>query len=154
MSNILEKKWKTALTSILEELDKSEYNKMLFCYCFDKIPKSVKTGTSREEMPQIIIQHLGVDESISAIKDTMEWIPRKDSTIQDLLRPFVDKLRNKHEEENRGEFTHLLVVYVRPPQTPAMSVHRGFYGQCIVCETGGSSTDQGFCRFTKLRLRL
>ncbi|XP_044227151.1 uncharacterized protein LOC122995837 [Thunnus albacares] len=91
------------LTSILEELDESEYKKMLFCYCFDKIPKGVKTGTSREEMPQIIIQHLGVDESISAIKDTMEWIPRKDPTIQDLLRPFVDKLRNKHEEENRDQ---------------------------------------------------
>ncbi|XP_067465101.1 uncharacterized protein [Thunnus thynnus] len=101
MSNILEKKWKTALTSILEELDKSEYNKMLFCYCFDKIPKSVKTGTSREEIPQIIIQHLGVDESVSAINEAMDLIPRKDSAVQDLLRPFVDKLSNKHEEENR-----------------------------------------------------
>ncbi|XP_067465105.1 apoptosis-associated speck-like protein containing a CARD isoform X5 [Thunnus thynnus] len=103
MSNILEKKWKTALTSILEELDKSEYNKMLFCYCFDKIPKSVKTGTSREEIPQIIIQHLGVDESVSAINEAMDLIPRKDSAVQDLLRPFVDKLSNKHEEENRDQ---------------------------------------------------
>ena len=105
MSNILEKKWKTALTSILEELDESEYKKMLFCSCFDKIPKSVKTGRSREEMPQIIIQ-LGADESISAVKEAMDLIPRKDSKIQDLLRPFVDKLRKKREEENRGEFTH------------------------------------------------
>ncbi|XP_067465080.1 uncharacterized protein [Thunnus thynnus] len=101
MPNILEKKWKTALTSILEELDKSEYKKMLFCSCFDKIPKGVKTGTSREEMPQIIIQHLGVDESVSAINEAMDLIPRKDSAVQDLLRPFVDKLSNKHEEENR-----------------------------------------------------
>ncbi|XP_042286464.1 uncharacterized protein LOC121909806 isoform X1 [Thunnus maccoyii] len=100
--NISESKWKTALTSILEELDESEYKKMLLCSCLDKIPKGVKTGRSREEMPQIIIQYLGVDESISAINKAMEQLPRNDSAVQDLLRPFVDKPRNKCEE-NRDQ---------------------------------------------------
>ncbi|XP_042286465.1 uncharacterized protein LOC121909806 isoform X2 [Thunnus maccoyii] len=53
-------------------------------------------------MPQIIIQYLGVDESISAINKAMEQLPRNDSAVQDLLRPFVDKPRNKCEE-NRDQ---------------------------------------------------
>eukprot|EP00064_Thunnus_orientalis_P023135 superscaffoldBa00008459_g23364 len=92
-----------ALTAILEELDESEYKKMLGCCCFDKIPKGVKTGTSREEMPHIIIKYLGVDKSISAINQAMDLIPRKDPAIQDKLRPFVDKLKSKHEEENKDQ---------------------------------------------------
>ncbi|XP_042287068.1 uncharacterized protein LOC121910103 [Thunnus maccoyii] len=99
--NISGSEWRKALTSILEELYESEYKKMLFCPCFDKIPKSLKTVTSREEMPQIIIQYFGVDESISAVAEAMDLIPRKDPAVQDLLRPFVDKLRKKREEENR-----------------------------------------------------
>ncbi|XP_067465104.1 apoptosis-associated speck-like protein containing a CARD isoform X4 [Thunnus thynnus] len=103
MSNISEREWKMALTAILEELDESEYKKMLGCCCFDKIPKGVKTGTSREEMPHIIIKYLGVDKSISAINQAMDLIPRKDPAIQDKLRPFVDKLKSKHEEENKDQ---------------------------------------------------
>ena len=98
--------WKTALTSILEELDEQQYKKMLFCCCFDKIPKSVQTSKSREEMPQTIIQYLGVDDSISAIKEAMEQIPRMDSAVQDKLSPFVDKLSIKQEEETKGEFSY------------------------------------------------
>ncbi|XP_053187172.1 uncharacterized protein LOC128371005 [Scomber japonicus] len=97
-----ESEWKTALTSILEELDDQQYKKMLFCCCFDKIPKGVKTSKSREEMPQTIIQILGEDESISAINEAMLFIPRKDSAVQNKLRPFVDKLRIKQEEESKG----------------------------------------------------
>ncbi len=113
MSDISEKEWKEALTSILEELDTSEYRKML--ECLEKIPKSQKTGRSREKMPQKIIQRYGLEGSISAIRDAMEQIPRRDSKVQDLLCPFVDKLRKKPEEENKGEFIHksfeLLVFY-------------------------------------------
>ncbi|XP_042287067.1 uncharacterized protein LOC121910102 [Thunnus maccoyii] len=100
--NISESEWKRALTSILEQLDKSEYKKMLLYSCFDKIPKRMKTEEFKEEMPQLIIQHFGVDESISAINEAMIYLPRNDSAVQDLLRPFVDKLRKKHEEENRN----------------------------------------------------
>ncbi|XP_062289306.1 uncharacterized protein LOC133994117 [Scomber scombrus] len=98
-----ESKWKTTLTSILEQLDEQEYKKMLFCYCFDKIPKRMKTSKFREEMPQIIIQCLGVDGSISAIKEAMEQIPRMDSAVQDKLRPFVNKLSIKQKEETKGK---------------------------------------------------
>ena len=104
-ANISESEWKTALTSILEELDDQEYTKMLCCSYFDKIPKGVKTSKSRAEMPQTIIQDLGVDESISATNEAMLFIPRRDSAIQDKLRPFVDKLSIKCKEETKGEFT-------------------------------------------------
>ncbi|XP_062289303.1 uncharacterized protein LOC133994114 isoform X2 [Scomber scombrus] len=97
-----ESEWKTALTSILEQLDEQEYNKMLFCSCFDTIPKRMKTSKFREEMPQIIIQFLGVDGSISAIKEAMLFIPRRDPAVQNKLRPFVNKLSIKQEEETKG----------------------------------------------------
>ncbi|CAK6979178.1 uncharacterized protein LOC128371748 [Scomber scombrus] len=98
-----ESEWKTALTSILEQLDEQEYNKMLFCSCFDTIPKRMKTSKFREEMPQIIIQFLGEDESISAIKEAMLFIPRRDPAVQNKLRPFVNKLSIKQEEETKGK---------------------------------------------------
>ncbi|XP_041807510.1 uncharacterized protein LOC121616777 isoform X2 [Chelmon rostratus] len=99
MSDISEEEWKTSLTSILEELDSQQYSKML--ECLKKIPKGQKTTRSREKMPQKIIEHYGLEESINAIKDAMDQVPRRDSTVQDLLRPFLDKLRNKHEERSK-----------------------------------------------------
>ncbi|XP_042288190.1 uncharacterized protein PF11_0207-like [Thunnus maccoyii] len=116
-TRISEREWKTALTSILEELDESEYNKMLLS--LHKIPKRAKTGRSKEEMPQIIIQHYGVNDSIFAIKEAMERIPRRDSAVQDLLCPFVDKL-NKVLENSADVSTELeteaqtLIEHQRP----------------------------------------
>ncbi len=100
MSVILEKEWKSALTAILEELDKSQYKKML--EFLDRIPKGKKGGTSLEKMPQKIIECYGLEESVSAIDAIMKEIPRMDNKVQGLLRPFVDKLRNNHEKENKS----------------------------------------------------
>ncbi|XP_071361957.1 uncharacterized protein [Trachinotus anak] len=94
----LESKWKTALTSILEELREAEYNKLLFS--LDKIPTGVKSSKAREEMSQIIIQYYGAEKSIAVIKKEMERIPRMDCKVQDPLRPFVDKLKNKRQKMN------------------------------------------------------
>ncbi|XP_071393300.1 gamma-interferon-inducible protein 16-like isoform X2 [Centroberyx affinis] len=95
---ISEAAWMKALTSIIEELDKRQYKKML--NSLDKIPNGVKKGNnSKEEMPQIIIQHFGVEESISAMKKVLYEIPRRDDVVQELLRPFVDKLRNKQQKQ-------------------------------------------------------
>ncbi|XP_076606840.1 uncharacterized protein LOC143332890 [Chaetodon auriga] len=101
MSDIPEEEWKSCLTSILEELDTPQYNKML--EYLPKIPKRQKSEKFREKMPQKIIEHYGVEGSISAISDAMDKIPRKDPRIQDPLRPFVDKLRNKHENNSKGK---------------------------------------------------
>lgn len=101
MSTISEEEWKIALTEILEELDGSQYNKMLF---LSGIPKHPRTDNPREEMPQVIIEHYGVETSVHEINKIMDQIPRRDSTVQDRLRPFVERLKKKQESERRGEF--------------------------------------------------
>ncbi|XP_031162584.2 uncharacterized protein LOC116054974 [Sander lucioperca] len=101
MSDISEEEWKRALTSIVEELEDDQYIKMLE-FLVD-IPKSQKSSTSREKMPGKIIEHYGLLKSISEIDKAMDYIPRRDPKIQDLLRPFVDKLRNEQENKNQGK---------------------------------------------------
>lgn len=101
MSTISEEEWKIALTEILEELDRSQYKKMLF---LSGIPKHVRTDKPREEMPQVIIEHYGVETSVLEINKIMDRIPRRDETVQDRLRPFVERLKKKQESERRGEF--------------------------------------------------
>lgn len=97
--------WRTSggQTCILDELDNSDYMKMLFN--LDKIPKRLKNSRSREKMPQIILKHYGLKASICEIQKVMDLIPRKDMNVQDLLRPFVDKLKKKHQTKNKGEFS-------------------------------------------------
>ncbi|XP_039632619.1 uncharacterized protein LOC120543565 [Perca fluviatilis] len=97
MSDVSEEEWKRALTSIVEDLEPEQYIKML--ECLEKIPKGQRSSTSREKMPGKIIEHYGLLNSISEINKAMDYIPRKDPTIQDLLRPFVDK----REKNNRGK---------------------------------------------------
>ncbi|XP_030603057.1 uncharacterized protein LOC115792598 [Archocentrus centrarchus] len=98
MSAISEEEWRIILTEILEDLDEQQYNKMLIC--LSEIPKCVKTK-SREEMPQAIIERYGVETSIHRINEVMDQIPRKDAKVQDWLRPFVDKLKNKQEKTGK-----------------------------------------------------
>lgn len=103
MSTISEEEWKIALTEILEELDGSQYKKMMMLF-LSGIPKHVRTDKPREEMPQVIIEHYGVETSVLEIKNIMDRIPRRDPRVQDQLRPFVERLEKKQESERRGEF--------------------------------------------------
>ncbi|TWW74542.1 hypothetical protein D4764_14G0005450 [Takifugu flavidus] len=99
MSDILEKEWKQTLTFIVEELDNQQFKKLL--ELLSKIPKGQKTAKIRENMPRIIIEHYGLEDSVSAIVDAMEKIPRRDNKIQDPLKTFEEKLKAK-EEKNTG----------------------------------------------------
>ncbi|XP_078122448.1 uncharacterized protein LOC144527959 isoform X3 [Sander vitreus] len=101
MSDISEEQWKKTLTSIMEELEDLQYTKTL--ECLEKIPKGQKSSTPREKMPGKIIEHYGLLVSISEIDKAMDYIPRRDPKIQDLLRPFVDELRNEQEIKNQGK---------------------------------------------------
>lgn len=102
MSSISESEWKKALTFIIEDLKKPQLKKMLE---FLDIPKEKKTTKSRETIPQTIIEFYGVEKSIQIMDEAMLWIPRKDEAVQDQLRPFVEKLKNKENEGKKGEFT-------------------------------------------------
>ncbi|XP_027129326.1 uncharacterized protein LOC113744337 isoform X1 [Larimichthys crocea] len=99
MSDISEEEWKEALLSIMEELNEEQFEKLLFR--LTDIPTSQKKNKSKQEMAQKILEHYGLKKSISVIDDAMDWIPRKDPRIQNLLRPFVDKLKNEHENGHK-----------------------------------------------------
>lgn len=103
MSTISEEEWKIALTEILEELDRSQYKKMMMLF-LSGIPKHARTDKPSEEMPQVIIEHYGVETSVHEINKIMDQIPRRDQRVQDQLRPFVERLKKKQESERRGEF--------------------------------------------------
>ncbi|XP_044077205.1 uncharacterized protein LOC122887769 isoform X1 [Siniperca chuatsi] len=96
---ILETKWKTTLTAILEELTEPQLGKLMFS--LEKIPRGVKNSEAREGIPQLIIQYYGTEGSIAVIDKEMKNIPRMDAAVQDLLRPVVDKLK-KQREKNKG----------------------------------------------------
>lgn len=102
MPKISSRKWKEALTAIIDELEKSQFNKML--ELLRKIPRSQKTPKFKDKMPQKIIEHYGEEKSISAINRVMSKIPRKDAVIQDQLRPFVLTLKKKKLKEKKGQF--------------------------------------------------
>ncbi|KAM4546139.1 uncharacterized protein PAE49_018538 [Odontesthes bonariensis] len=118
--------WKIALTAIIEQLDKSQYKKML--QYLEKIPKHLKTPRSREQMAQTIIEHYGEQKSVSVIRDVMIAIPRRDAVVQDRLRPFGEKLK----EEKKGE----------KRKSEADSRSAGFKRNNIVSESESSDGEQ------------
>ncbi|KAM9333499.1 uncharacterized protein KZ484_018511 isoform 1-T2 [Pholidichthys leucotaenia] len=100
----LEARWKPALTSILEELDDSQYLKLM--NWLEKIPQGVKNSKVRGDMPQIIIQYYGVEESISLLDKALNfWIPRKDAAVQTLLMPIVEKMKSERQKKAKGKKT-------------------------------------------------
>lgn len=101
MTDSTEMKWKKALMSILDQLEKSDYETLL--EFLNKLTRRVKEETSRNKMPEKIIQIYGLEGSISAINEALDQIPRKDRPVQEPLRPFVDWLKTQEEKENKGK---------------------------------------------------
>ncbi|XP_030603062.1 uncharacterized protein LOC115792602 [Archocentrus centrarchus] len=105
MPKISKREWKETLTDILEELDKSQFAKML--ELLRKIPRSQKTPKFKDKMPQKIIEYYGEEKSISAINRVMNKIPRRDAAVQDRLQPFVAKVTKKKLKEKKAlKWTH------------------------------------------------
>lgn len=100
---VFETRWKKALSSILEELTAPEFKKLLFR--LDKIPQGQKAEIPREALPDQIVKSYGPEGSILAIEKEMKVLPRNDARVQELLRPFVDKVREqkKLQQETRGQ---------------------------------------------------
>ncbi|XP_037605688.1 titin-like isoform X7 [Sebastes umbrosus] len=93
---MLEAKWTAALVSILEELTEPQFSKLLFK--LDSIPQGLKSGRTRQDIPHIIVQYYGTEESISVIDKEMKQIPRNDAAVQQLLLPFVENLKKKQQK--------------------------------------------------------
>ncbi|KAK1875213.1 Ubiquinone/menaquinone biosynthesis C-methyltransferase UbiE [Dissostichus eleginoides] len=87
----LETKWRTALSSILDELTDDEFRKLLFN--LEKIPQGVKGGRPRGDMPSVIIQYYGTEGSIALIDRLMKILPRLDAAVQQPLRGMKDELK-------------------------------------------------------------
>jgi len=106
---VFETRWKKALSSILEELTAPEFKKLLFR--LDKIPQGQKAEIPREALPDQIVKSYGPEGSILAIEKEMKVLPRNDARVQELLRPFVDKVREqkKLQQETRGEAVEMLL---------------------------------------------
>ncbi|XP_034072426.1 uncharacterized protein LOC117546333 isoform X2 [Gymnodraco acuticeps] len=99
----LETKWRTALSSILDELTADEFRKLLFN--LEKIPQGKKEGRLRGDMPSVIIQYYSTKGSIALIDRLMKDLPRLDNRVQQPLRGMKDelkKLRQKSKEVPGG----------------------------------------------------
>ncbi|KAF3840518.1 hypothetical protein F7725_006381 [Dissostichus mawsoni] len=97
----LETKWRTALSSILDELTDDEFRKLLFN--LEKIPQGVKGGRPRGDMPNVIIQYYGTEGSIALIDRLMKILPRLDAAVQQPLRGMKDELKKLREKKKGSE---------------------------------------------------
>ncbi|XP_034072420.1 uncharacterized protein LOC117546331 isoform X9 [Gymnodraco acuticeps] len=95
----LETKWRTALSSILDELTENEFRKLLFN--LEKIPQGKKEGRPRGDMPSVIIQYYSTEISIALIDKLMKNLPRLDAAVQQPLRGIKDELK-KLQEKSKG----------------------------------------------------
>ncbi|KAK1874663.1 hypothetical protein KUDE01_006886 [Dissostichus eleginoides] len=95
----LETKWRTALSSILDELTEVEFQKLLFN--LEKIPQGKKEGQPRGNMTSFIIQYYGPEESIALIDRQMKILPRLDNAVQQPLKEI--KELKKLLKKNKGQ---------------------------------------------------
>ncbi|KAK5887150.1 hypothetical protein CesoFtcFv8_015780 [Champsocephalus esox] len=102
----LETKWRTALSSILDELTGDEFRKLLFN--LEKIPQGKKEGRVRGDMPSVIIQYYGTEGSITLIDRQMKNLPRLDAAVQQPLRGIKDELK-KLREKNKGQLSGVVL---------------------------------------------
>ncbi|PWA24642.1 hypothetical protein CCH79_00016189, partial [Gambusia affinis] len=140
--------WKNNLTDIIEDLSKQQYQKMLLY--LKKIPKSVKEDdTHREKMAQTIIEYYGEKESIAEIRRIMDEIPRRDSPIQNLLNPFVEKLgkkrkpgpKSKKQQESPSEFKKKKKTESDPDDDDDDDVKAGFEKNNVVFDSDSSDDE-------------
>ncbi|XP_015254758.1 PREDICTED: uncharacterized protein LOC107100693 [Cyprinodon variegatus] len=93
------------MTKIFGMLDDLQYKKMVEFYEKNQGPSQKRlTAKFKKELPEKHIQMLGIDKSISLVNEAMKEIPRNDPDVQDLLRPFVEQLGLKQENQAAGEF--------------------------------------------------
>ncbi|KAI4789278.1 hypothetical protein KUCAC02_035348 [Chaenocephalus aceratus] len=95
----LETKWRTALSSILDELTEVEFKKLVSN--LEKIPQGLKEGRLRGDMINLIIQYYGTVESIPLIDRQMEILPRKDNAVQQPLKEIKEELKTFQEQKPR-----------------------------------------------------
>lgn len=100
MSNISEDEWRDTMTKIFEKLEVHQFRKMKELLNKSGYDSPTKVTTKfKMELPKNLIQRFGAEESIRLVNEAMKEIPRNDAGVQDLLRPFMDKLKKQEEGE-------------------------------------------------------
>ncbi|XP_032431309.1 uncharacterized protein LOC116727801 isoform X1 [Xiphophorus hellerii] len=98
MSNISEDEWRDTMTKIFEKLEVHQFRKMKELLNKSGYDSPTKMTTKfKMELPKNLIQRFGAEESIRLVNKAMKEIPRNDAGVQDLLRPFMDKLKKQEE---------------------------------------------------------
>ena len=98
----LETKWRTALSSILDELAGDEFRKLLFN--LEKIPQGKKEGLSRCDAPSLIIQFYSTEASIALIDRLMKDMPRLDNAVQQPLREIKELQKNEVRNNKKKKY--------------------------------------------------
>ncbi|KAK5917624.1 hypothetical protein CgunFtcFv8_002456 [Champsocephalus gunnari] len=93
----LETKWRSELSSILDELTEEHFRKPVSN--LEEIPQGLKEGRLRGDMINLIIQYYGTVESIPLIDRQMRILPRKDNRVQKWLRDIKKELKTFQEQD-------------------------------------------------------
>lgn len=89
------KNWKSDLCKIIEDLTSNQLKKlkhlMRNCAKRDSIPASKldETNEDKYELVNLIVESWGFEESVKAIKEFMNELPRKDDFVTKLLEPYI-----------------------------------------------------------------
>ncbi|KAL3043139.1 hypothetical protein OYC64_020953 [Pagothenia borchgrevinki] len=119
----LETKWRTALSSILDQLTADEFRKLLFN--LEKIPQGLKEGRVRGDMPSVIIQHYSTEGSITLMDRLMKDLPRLDAAVQQPLRGMKDELKKLRQKKKAATSKPADSRAVTKKKEPAAEVSGG-----------------------------
>ncbi|XP_033969989.1 uncharacterized protein LOC117469628 isoform X3 [Trematomus bernacchii] len=125
----LETKWRTALSSILDQLTADEFRKLLFN--LEKIPQGLKEGRVRGDMPSVIIQHYSTEGSITLMDRLMKDLPRLDAAVQQPLRGMKDELKKLRQKKKAATSKPADSGAVPKKKEPAAEVSGGSETQSL-----------------------
>ncbi|MBN3299303.1 CASPE protein, partial [Amia calva] len=79
-----------------------------------------KEAALKTDMPQLIISHYGLEDSVKAVQQIMQLIPRRDPDMIALLQPFVSKI-----QKAEAKWSALSSTAASATAHPAQGVGRG-----------------------------
>ncbi|KAG7462085.1 hypothetical protein MATL_G00198820 [Megalops atlanticus] len=91
--------WRRGLMKILDDLTGKQFDKMKWLMKNSSpsqcrsIPRADLEAAGRQQLADLMIEHLGENDSILATQALMRKIPRNDSAMQQMLEPFVKQVQ-------------------------------------------------------------
>ncbi|XP_036407664.1 receptor-interacting serine/threonine-protein kinase 3-like [Megalops cyprinoides] len=91
--------WRRGLMKILDDLTAPQFSRMKWLMKISSgspcrsIPRADLDTAGRQQLADLMIEHLGENNSILATQALMRKIPRNDSAMQQMLEPFVKQVQ-------------------------------------------------------------